>query len=92
MTGHEFFFSLDLSDERTFDPMLAQLARAVFAHVELSKGATDELSRLLDDAISNGAGAGHQRCDIRFVATAGELHIRVAFAGGKAWQTKRSLA
>ena len=33
MSDHDFVFALDLSDPAQFDPMLAEVARAVFVHV-----------------------------------------------------------
>jgi uncharacterized protein YihD (DUF1040 family) len=47
VSDHEFLFALELSDEKTFDGMLAELAQAVLVYVGLGRPAIDELSRAL---------------------------------------------
>ena len=51
MSDHEFLFALELSDEKTFDGMLAELAQAVLVYVGLGRPAIDELSRALRGAL-----------------------------------------
>jgi hypothetical protein len=91
VSDHEFLFALELSDEKTFDAMLAELARAVFAYVGLASPAIDDAAGALRGALTHAARAGHRRCDVRFVAHAGELRIVVAYDGGERWQTTRPL-
>jgi hypothetical protein len=91
VSDHEFLFALELSDEKSFDGMLADVTQAVLVHVGLDKPAIAELSRALRRALGNGAAAGRQRCDVRFVAHAGELQIVVAYDGGAQWETTRPL-
>lgn len=91
MSDHEFLFALELSDEKTFDAMLTELAQAVLVHVGLAKNAIDELARALHGALADGTAAGRNRCDVRFLAHAGELRIFVAYDGGAEWQTIRRL-
>ena len=91
MSDHEFLFALELSDEKTFDGMLADVAHAVLIHVGLARPAIDELSRALRGALTDGAAAGRRRCDVRFLAHAGELQIFVTYDGGARWQTTRPL-
>jgi hypothetical protein len=67
------------------------VTQAVLVHVGLDKPAIAELSRALRRALGNGAAAGRQRCDVRFVAHAGELQIVVAYDGGAQWETTRPL-
>ena len=43
MSDHDFVFALDLSDPAQFDPMLAEVARAVFVHVGYHGAAAGEL-------------------------------------------------
>ncbi len=86
MSDHEFLFALEFSDEKIFDRMLGELARAVLLHVGLAKPAIDELSTALRAALRDGAAAGRRRCDVSFVAHAGALQIVVAFDGGAPWQ------
>ena len=91
MSDHEFLFALELSDEKSFDGMLAEVTRAVLVHVGLDTPAIDELSRALRRALGDGAAAGRHRCDVRFRAHAGELQIVVVYDGGQPWETTRPL-
>ena len=91
MSDHEFLFALELSDEKTFDGMLSEVAHAVLAHVGLAKPAVDELSRALRGALADGVAAGRRRCDVRFVAHHGDLQIVVVFDGGGRWETTRPI-
>jgi hypothetical protein len=91
VSDHEFLFALELSDEKTFDGMLAELAQAVLVYVGLGRPAIDDLSRALRGALTEGAAAGHGRCDVRFLAHAGKLQILVTYGGGARWQTTRPL-
>ena len=87
MSDHEFLFALELSDEKSFDGMLAEVTQAVLVHVGLDGPAIDELSRALRGALGDSAAAGRHRCDVRFLAHAGELEIVVVAAGRPDWRT-----
>jgi hypothetical protein len=91
VSGHEFLFALELSDEPHFDAMVGELAGAVLAYVGYPKAAADELRGVLRRALSAGLANGNRRCDVRFNAHAGELQIVVAYAGGSEWRTTRPL-
>jgi len=91
VSDHEFLFALELSDEKTFDPMLAELAQAVLGHLGLTHAAIEELAGALHRALADGTAAGRRRCDVRFLAHAGELRIVVVYDGGAEWQTTRRL-
>jgi len=88
---HDFFFALQLSDETRFQGMLAELTSAVLGYVGYAAGAADELSGVLRKALADGHRRGRTRCDVRFRAGAGELHISVAYEGGAEWRTTRPL-
>jgi len=91
VSDHEFLFALELSDEKTFDGMLADVAQAVLVHVGLGRPAIDELSQALRAALGQVSAAGRQRCDVRFLARAGQLQIVVTYDGGAPWETTRPL-
>ena len=91
MSDHDFVFALDLSDPAQFDPMVAEVARAVFGHAGYSAEAVAELTAALQSALGKGAAGGRRRCDVRFQARAGELQVAVSFDGGSEWRTSRSL-
>jgi hypothetical protein len=91
VSDHEFLFALDLSDEPHFDTMLAELAGTVLKYVGYQPAAIEELRGAVKAALTAGAGNGHRRCDVRFRAHSGELHITVAYAGGAEWRTTRPL-
>jgi hypothetical protein len=92
VSDHEFLFALELSNERTFEELVTELAHLVLRHVGLSRAAIDELTRALRVALADGAATGRRRCDIRFIAHAGELQIAVACDGAATWHTTRPLA
>jgi hypothetical protein len=46
---------------------------------------------VLRKALADGHRRGRTRCDLRFRAGAGELHISVAYEGGAEWRTTRPL-
>jgi len=91
VSDHEFLFALELSDEKTFDGMLAEVARAVLVYVGLAQPAIDDVSGALRTALAKVAAAGRHRCDVRFLARAGQLQIVVAYDGGAPWETTRPL-
>ena len=91
MSDHEFVFTLELSDEKSFDGMLNELTHAVAAHVGLAKAAVDELSGAVARALARGAAGGRGRCDVRFLAHAGALKIVVDCDGADRWETSRPL-
>jgi hypothetical protein len=88
---HEFFFALQLSDETRFEGMLTELTSAVLAYAGYAAAAVDELSGVLRKALADGHRRGRTRCDVRFRARSGELHISVAYEGGAEWRTTRPL-
>jgi hypothetical protein len=91
VADHEFVFALELSDEPYFDDMLTDVTGAVLAYVGYRGAAREELRRVLHRALAAGASSGHPRCDVRFRAHSGELHISVVYAGGDEWRTTRPL-
>lgn len=91
MPDHEFLFALELSDEPPFEGMLADVTSAVLSHVGYGQPAVEELGGVLRAALAAGHVRGHTRCDVRFRARSGELHISVAYEGGAEWRTTRPL-
>jgi hypothetical protein len=92
VSDHEFLFALELSDEKTFDAMLTEVTHAVLVHVGFAKAAIDELSGALHRALADGIAAGRHRCDVRFLAHAGDLQILVTYDGGAEWRATRRLS
>ena len=90
MSDHDFVFALDLSGPAQFDPMLAEVARAVFAHVGYSADASRELVAALQGGLLKVAAGGRKRCVLRFEARAGELQMVVSCDGGE-WRDSRPL-
>jgi hypothetical protein len=86
----DFVFALDMSADAPSD-MLADLARSVLGHVGYAAPAIDALSTELRAALSDGAANGRRRCQVRFIAHGGELHIVVVAAGRPDWRTTRPL-
>ncbi len=91
MSAPDFSFTLELSDDAHFEPMLAELAAAVCTHVGLQSEAAGELTASLRDALAKGARNGRSRCDVRFTAHAGTLDVVVQFAAGGDWRASRPL-
>jgi hypothetical protein len=87
----EFFFALDVADEPEFGRMIGELMTVVLGHAGYAAPAIEELAAVLRGVLSDGAANGQRRCDVRFQATAGELHIVVARAGAADWRTTRPL-
>ena len=87
MPEQEFLFALDMSGEPPFDRMLADLARCVLGHVGYHSSAIDALTGQLGAALTERAASGGRRCEVRFLARAGELEIVVAAAGRPDWRT-----
>ena len=85
-------FAFELSDEKAFDALVTELTQAVLVHVGLTKPAIDELASELHGALANGTATGRHRCDVRFLAHAGELQVFERCDGGAVWQTTRRLA
>jgi hypothetical protein len=86
----EFLFALELSDEASFERMLAEIADAVFRHLGLARPTVETLVVDVRHALTAG-GAG-RRCEVRFVAGGGELEIVVTHPDIPAWRTRRTLA
>jgi hypothetical protein len=91
VAGHEFVFALQLSDEPHFDAMLAEVARALLAHVGYGAAAIEELRGAIRVGLESAPPAGRPRCDVRFQAHSGQLQITIAYAGGEVWRTSRPL-
>jgi hypothetical protein len=89
LPDHEFLFALEMADDPGSSRMLGELCAAVLGHVGYAAPAIAEVNRELHEAIVRGAPAG--RCDVRFVAQHGELHIVVARVGAAEWRTSRRL-
>ena len=87
MPDQEFLFALDMSGEPPFDRMLAELTRCVLGHVGYQLSAIDALAGELGAALSERAANGGKRCEVRFLARAGELEIVVLAAGRPDWRT-----
>jgi hypothetical protein len=83
----EFLFALDMSGEPPFDAMLAELARTVLGYVGYAASAVDALSSELRTALVERAANGQRRCEVRFVAHAGQLEIVVLASGRPDWRT-----
>jgi hypothetical protein len=83
----DFLFALDMSGEPPFDRMLAELARTVLGHIGYGASAIDALAAELGAALAERAANGHHRCEVRFLAGAGNLQIVVAAAGRPDWRT-----
>ena len=89
MSDHEFLFSLELSDEASFDRMLTDIADAVFLHLGLTRPAVDALVADVRTALSGAADAGRRPCAVRFAVRAGEIEVVVAHDGSAEWRTRR---
>lgn len=89
MADSDFLFALDLSDEPHFDRMLLELAGVVLRHVGYDAPSIAALTTEVRTALTTGAVGG--RCDVRFHVAEGALRIRVAFAGGRVWETTHDL-
>ena len=87
MPDQEFLFALDMSGEPPFDRMLADLTRSVLGHVGYQSSAIDALTGQLGAALIDRVASGGHRCEVRFLARAGELEIVVAAAGRPDWRT-----
>ncbi len=87
MSDQEFLFALDMSGEPPFDTMLAELARTVLGQLRYQSSAIDALSGELRAALTERAANGQRRCEVRFVAHAGQLQIVVSAAGRPDWRT-----
>jgi hypothetical protein len=77
---HEFVFALELSDGARFDAMLTDLAKAVLSAAGCPGESLVKLTAVLHQALTDAA-RGHDRCDVRFQAHAGELRIGISCAG-----------
>jgi hypothetical protein len=86
-----FTFSLALSHEPRFDPMLAELTTAVLHHLGYSPGEVAELIGVIQGAIAGATANGGRDCQVAFRAHDGELHVAISFADGVEWRTSRHL-
>jgi len=83
----EFLFALDMSGEPPFDRMLAELTRSVLGYIGYHSSAINALTGQLGAALAERAANGRGRCEVRFLARAGELEIVVVAAGRSDWRT-----
>jgi hypothetical protein len=88
---HDFLFALDIADDADSGRMLGELCTAVLGHVGYAAPAIAELTRALSAALRQGGANGARRCDVRFVARAGELQIVLSCAGAAEWRATRPL-
>jgi hypothetical protein len=86
-----FTFSLALSHEPRFDPMLADLTAAVLRHVGYPPHEVSELIGVLQGAVAGALAGGGRECRVGFRARDGELHIALSFEDGAVWRTSRPL-
>ncbi len=91
MSEPEFLFALALSDEASFDRMLADIADAVFLHLGFARPAVEPLVADLRSALGGAVGAGLEPCAVRFAVRAGEIEVVVAHEGAPEWRTRRTL-
>jgi hypothetical protein len=82
-----FLFALDLSGEPPFDRMLAELVRTVLGQIGYASSAIEAVSGELGAALTERTANGRGRCEVRFIANAGELQIVVCAAGRPDWRT-----
>ena len=80
-----------MSDEASFDRMLADIAGAVFLHLGLTRQAVDTLVADVRGALTGASSAGRRPCAVRFAVRSGEIEIVVAHEGAAEWRTRRSL-
>lgn len=91
MSDPEFLFSLELSDEASFDRMLTDIADAVFLHLGFTRAAVDALVADVRTALGDAGKSGRRPCVLRFAVRAGEIEIVVAHDGAAEWRTRRPL-
>ena len=89
MSDPEFLFSLELSDEASFDRMLTDIADAVFLHLGLTRPAVDALVADVRTALTGAAEAGRRPVAVRFAVRSGEIEVVVAHDGSAEWRTRR---
>jgi hypothetical protein len=87
---HDFLFALNMSADPPVD-MLAELARTVLGQVGYPAPAVDALTGELRAALMARPAGGQRRCDVRFIAAAGELQIVMSGSGQPDWQITRPL-
>jgi hypothetical protein len=91
VAAHEFLFALEVSDDAGFGGVLADLTRSVLTSVGFGAPAIAELTATVAAQLADGAARGQRRCDLRFLAHAGDLQIIVACDGGTPWRMTRPL-
>jgi hypothetical protein len=87
----EFLFALELSDEASFDRMLADIADAVFLYLGFTRQAVEALAADIRGALAGPAGAARRPCAVRFVVRGRDMEIVVAHEGAAEWRTRQSL-
>jgi hypothetical protein len=87
----EFTFSLALSHEPRFDPMLVDLTSAVLRHVGYPPEAVTDLIGVLQSAMASELTDGERECQVAFRAEDGQLHIALTSGRGADWRTARPL-
>jgi hypothetical protein len=86
----EFFFSLDLSDERAFDSMMNDLTAGILRHAGYAPDAVADIAAVLSAALHQAASAGGVHCGVQFSAEGGELRMAVS-SNGTDWRGSRPL-
>ena len=76
-----------MSGAPPFDTMIAEVARTVLGQTGYASSAIDALCSQLRTALSERAANGQVRCEVRFIAHAGELQIVVAGPDRPDWRT-----
>jgi hypothetical protein len=86
----EFFFSLDLSDERAFDSMMSDLTAGILRHAGYTPDAVADIGATVSAALHEAARGGAVRCGVQFSADHGELRMAVS-SNGTLWRASRPL-
>ena len=81
-----FHFDASLPAHRAFLDPLREILRQAYAYVGYHSSAIDALTGQLGAALTERAASGRHRCEVRFLARAGELEIVVAAAGRPDWR------
>ena len=87
MPEQDFLFALDVSGDPESDHMLAEVARTDLGQSGYATSAIDALAGELHAALAERVSDGRRRCEVRFLAGAGQLEIVVGGAGRPEWRT-----
>jgi hypothetical protein len=91
VSDQEFLFSVELSDEARFDTMLIDLAAAVLGQVGSRPADLGAVTAALRGALAADAVRTPRRCDVRFQADGGWLHVVLSCSGRPAWRTSLAI-